>query len=208
MSTLSAGDDLASTPFSEWSNYKANTGDQSFGITTREFVMMRSVVFNNTPALDLQAIDFTVLGEVPVPTAPTTLLTDWTKALDFSGSAERALQVDSGNSFQALKMGGVNNNVPGTAPLRATPQVTPMLRPWATAVVFQVDGNSSNQHIWNLGEGSGSTDDNIYLRLDSSRNLYFGWGRTGSLNECQIAFNISTTQWYGVYIASTGERLG
>ena len=28
MSTLSTGDDIASTPFSEWSNNKANTGDQ------------------------------------------------------------------------------------------------------------------------------------------------------------------------------------
>ena len=49
-------------------------------------------------------------------------------------------------------------------------------RPWATACVFKIDGNSSNQHIWNQGEGAGDNDDNIYLRVDAAQNLYFGWG--------------------------------
>ena len=40
------------------------------------------------------------------------------------------------------------------------------VRPWATAVVFQSKNVTSNQHIWNSGEGAGSTDDNIYLRVD------------------------------------------
>jgi hypothetical protein len=78
-------------------------------------------------------------------------------------------------------------------------------RPWATAIVFKVDGNSSNQHIWNFGEGAGSTDDNIYLRLDSNRNLYFGWGRSGALNECAIG-QISANAWYAVYVGYDGTR--
>ena len=80
-------------------------------------------------------------------------------------------------------------------------------RPWATAVVFKSDTNATNQHIWNQGEGAGDSDDNIYLRIDASGNLYFGWGRTGSLNECKLLTSINSSTWYGVYIASTGQRL-
>ena len=184
MSTLSAGDDIASTPFSEWSNNKkVNTGDQGFGITTREFIMMRSVVFNNTPALDLQDIDFTVLGEVAIPSSG--LTTSWTKALDFSGSSERTQQVE--NNFYRCSHHDEwsQQHCHRTHYLRIHVE-RGYCRPWATAIVFSSDNNSSNQHIWNLGEGSGDNDDNIYLRVDSNRNLYFGWGRSGALNECSL----------------------
>ena len=82
-------------------------------------------------------------------------------------------------------------------------------RPWATAIVFKADRNSSNQHIWNSGEGSGSTDDNIYLRLDSNGQVYFGWGRQGAVNECKVTVvpHYSTGRYWGVYIAHKGQRL-
>ena len=74
--------------------------------------------------------------------------------------------------------------------------------------MFSSDNNSSNQHIWNQGEGTGSTDDNIYLRVDASRYLYFGWGRTGALNECSLGRLASGSgNWYGFYVGHTGERL-
>ena len=75
--------------------------------------------------------------------------------------------------------------------------------------VFKVDGHSSNQHIWNLGEGAGSTDDNIYLRVRfKSRNLYFGWGRDGSGEMNELYFGaLNTTTWYGCYIGFNGTRL-
>jgi len=81
------------------------------------------------------------------------------------------------------------------------------LLPWATAIVFKADGNNSNQHIWNHGEGSSSGDDNIYLRMSSGGQLYFGWGREGSsYNEKQLA-TVLANNWYGVYIAHNGTRL-
>jgi hypothetical protein len=82
-------------------------------------------------------------------------------------------------------------------------------RPWATAIVFRIDGHNSNQHIWNQGEGASSTDDNIYLRLSASRQLYFGWGRGGNNNECLIHNYLQTNagKWYGVYIAHNGVCL-
>mgnify|MGYP003335154628 CR=1 FL=1 len=78
-------------------------------------------------------------------------------------------------------------------------------RPWATACVFNSDGNASNQHIWNEGDGADSTDDNIYLRVDATGGLYFGWGRSGDLNECYLGL-VSAGTWTGVYIAHTGAR--
>ena len=78
--------------------------------------------------------------------------------------------------------------------------------PWLTSVVFKTDRNNSNQHIWNMGEGAGSTDDNIYLRHDASGNLYFGWGRGTSNNECLITSGLTSNQWYSVYVGFKGGR--
>ena len=131
--------------------------------------------------------------------------TPWTKALDFSGSSERAVQVNPNTTYNALRMNGLSATVPSNTTANYTSN-SGTARPWATAIVFKADFNSSNQHIWNSGEGSGSTDDNIYLRTDSNGILYFGWGRSGALNECRLGGQ-AITGWRGVYIASTGKRL-
>ena len=110
-------------------------------------------------------------------------------------------------------MGGLSNTV--TAPANSSSTTAYSTgRPWATAIVFKSDKNNSNQHIWNLGEGAGSTDDNIYLRTDSAGRLYFGWGRSGALNEClvrpqgtNVNWTVTSSNWYGVYIAHNGTRL-
>ena len=149
-------------------------------------------------------VDWTELSEINVPAPAPTTLTDWTKSLDFSGGNEHISQVNSSYLYAPLNMGNASSTV--SAPSTAGNTVSSG-HPWATSIVFQSDRNSSNQHIWNAGEGSGSTDDNIYLRQDASGNLYFGWGRSGALNECLIGSVTSTTDWYGVYIAFTGERL-
>jgi len=133
-----------------------------------------------------------------------TMVTPWTKALDFSGSNEHGKQVSNNSAVSPLQLQvGWTVNAPTTSG-----NTTDDLggRPWATAVVFKSDFNSSNQHIWNQGEGAGSTDDNIHLRTDSNGMLYFGWGRQGALNECRIS-NQAITGWRAVYIAHTGERL-
>ena len=132
--------------------------------------------------------------------------TSWNKALDFSGSAERLQQVDSSYFRAPLKMGGTNNQV--SAPATSGNTVASG-HAWATAIVFKVHTYNSNQHIWNLGEGTGSTDDNIYLRRSSDRRLYFGWGRDGDIAECEIAdISGSMSSWHAVYIAHNGTRYG
>jgi hypothetical protein len=144
----------------------------------------------------------TATDETPVSTNDT----PWTKALDFSGSNEHLKQVSNSTYINALRMGGKSVQVPVNADSTKTTNDS-NATPWATTVVFKADGNNSNQHIWNSGEGTATGNDNIYLRLDSSGNLYFGWGREGSgYNECRIAQNISSSAWYGVYVGHKGYR--
>ena len=199
--------DAETTAYADWEFNlpKAQSGDQGYGITSRDVV----VYFKASGAFDLDTanIDWSRLFEVAVPTPPPAILTPFTKALDFSGSAERAQQVSTSGSYNPVMMGNLSSQValPST-PGYTTPGSTSM--PWAVSCVFKLDQHNSNQHIWNVGEGSGSTDDNIYLRVDANRNLYFGWGRSGSLNEIRLTADIGTSHWYGVYIASNGARLG
>lgn len=154
-------------------------------------------------------IDTNNLNEYSEP-VPTTSLTNWNKALNFSGGSEHLAQVTTDSNRNALKMNGASSIV--AAPTAG--QTVTSGHPWATAIVFQTPNNTTNQHIWNLGEGAGTNDDNIYLRMTGSNGeLYFGWGRTGvGYNEYHIgnfggSYNQSTGQWWGIYIGFNGTRL-
>ena len=210
-SGLNISDDVTSTAYADWdSSYKIQTGDQGFGLTNVDVVMLGDgqTVGNSDQAdgaFNTTDVDWTALSEVAVPTPATGLTTNWTKALDFSGSAERTLQVENNSNRCPIMMGGISTTVLGSAVAGKT-TASGSGRPWATAIVFSPDNHNSNQHIWNLGEGTGSTDDNIYLRLSASGQIYFGWGRDGALNECYLG-NVASGSWYGLYLASTGERL-
>ena len=155
-------------------------------------------------AVDTQAdIATSGLSEHALPEGNST---DWNRAVDFSGGSERLEQVASHTNYMPIGMDGYS----ATAAANPTSGYTSnsfYSRPWATLITFNADGNSSNQHIWNMGEGSASTDDNIYLRMDANRNLYFGWGRSGALNECRIWSGMNTSLWWSVYIAHDGTRL-
>jgi len=134
------------------------------------------------------------------------ITTSWTKALDFSGSSERLLQVANSNIYSPIMMDGVTSTVVGGTAGSTSNDTNS--RPWHTAVVFSSDNHNSDQYIWCQGEGTANGEDNIYLRVDSSRNLYFGWGRNSSRNECSLGTLASGSgNWYGIYVASTGERL-
>jgi len=135
-----------------------------------------------------------------------TMLTSWNKALDFSGGSEYAKQVSNYSYTNALSMGFTGTTVPvNTIDVSKTSNHF-YSRPWAISTVFKLDGNNSNQHIWNYGEGASSTADNIYLRTDQWNALYFGWGRDGAKNEYLISTNLGTAAWYGIYIAHKGAR--
>ena len=137
--------------------------------------------------------------------------TPWTKALDFSGSSEHLKQVSSSLFINPLQMGGLANTVDlGTASQGDTSNNT-SARPWAIAFVFKSDGYAGNQMVWNQGEGSTSGDDNIFVNVTANGTVNLGWGRAGAgngYNQCRIATNISSSQWYGISIAHNGVRLG
>ena len=123
--------------------------------------------------------------------------------------SEHAAKVSVWNGASPLSLESVSIEIAPPATIGNTANAT-YARPWATAIVFQHDGNNSNQHIWNSGEGAGSTDDNVYLRIDGTGTVWFGWGRQGSLNECLVAnlgTTINTNHYYGVYVGYNGTRL-
>jgi hypothetical protein len=175
--------------YSCYENYAAQSGDLPLVMATKS---------GGTMTLSMSGISL-----VDIPAEPVTILTPWTKALDFSGSSERAQMVNTQSNSNPMMMSGTAATT-STASAGDTSSDS-NARPWATSVVFKADGNNSNQHIWNLGEGSGG--DNIYLRIDGSRGLHFGWGRDGALNECKIHNYLPLTMWCGVYIGFTGTRL-
>lgn len=159
---------------------------------------------------DISAADISTIT-TPAPSA--TNLTPWTKALDFSGGAEHLKQVTQSTGSNALRMNGLSQLAAANSDSSKTSSDT-YSRPWATAIVFQTPNNTSNQHIWNSGEGTSTGSDNIYLRMSGSNGeLYFGWGREGvGYNEYHIgnfggSYNQSTGQWWGIYISHDGTRL-
>ena len=146
---------------------------------------------------------------ITTPTPAPSNDTSWTKALDFNGASEHTKQVSNSMYAQPLQMAGLANTVSGHSTQGYTSD-SASSRPWATVVVFKSDGYNGGQFIWNQGEGSSSSsNDNISLFLDGSGNLTLAWGRSADgYNQCRIATNISSSTWYAVYAASTGERLG
>jgi len=137
---------------------------------------------------------------------PGTTDTSWNKAIDFKGSNKYAVQVSNDSGVNPWMQSQYSVTVAGNSTLGHTAIGT--ARPWACAIVFKIDGNNSNQHIWNAGEGGGDTDDNIYLRLSANRQLFFGWGRdVGGKNELYVGTAAFTSRWYAVYVGHTGERL-
>jgi len=151
------------------------------------------------------ALTSSEITKIDIPAAPAdTMVTSWAKALDFSGSSERAVMVSNSWAYNPMQMGATSNTV--SAPTAG--KTVSIGYPWATTCVFNRDAVNSNQHIWNMGEGAGSTDDNIYIRTSGySGALYFGWGRQGAVNEHLISTSLGSAAWYGVYIGFNGRRL-
>ena len=200
--------------YQNWSSSsKVQTGDQGFGITGLDVMFKGFPVSGSTDTTDADDIDWTALSEISVPVASTVNTTNWTKAIDFSGSNEHLKQVSNLSFANALRLDHMAVAI--AAPTLTTKTSSAYhAKPWATSVVFDIDNNTSNQVIWNQGGGANNGNTNIYLKVNNKR-LYFGWGKEGTgYNECTImplpsAPNgyLGHTAWYGVYIAHNGTRL-
>ena len=205
----SSTDNAATTTYSDWNGAgKQDTGNQGYGITNAE-IAIRFNNYSSASDFDANEIDWGHLYEVSIPVTQTTT-TPWTKAVDFSGGSEYLSKANDWFGTNPLLMDKTSLVIaaPGTAGNTANASSS---RPWATAIVFQSKNVTSNQHIWNSGEGAGSNDDNIYLRVAGvNGDLYFGWGRQGAVNEVligNIGGSANSTHWWGIYIASNGTRL-
>ena len=187
-----------------------NGGTFNRRVTRNGFTSGGSVTLTLAVKGSTMDIGTTGLNEFEPADPPVSIVTPWTKALDFSGSAERTQQVSTNFSYNPVMMNGVSSQVPMPAAGAGNTATSSTAQPWATAMVFKPDYNTSNQHIWNVGEGNvSSSSDNIYVRLSSGGALYFGWGRSGELNECYIGsiFNqIQNNEWIGLYVAHNGAR--
>ena len=161
--------------------------------------------FCSSPGTDTMDISLSGISETANPTT-SPIVTDWDKAVDFSGTSEHLLKASLFNATSPLAMQRVAVTVAPPSTVGETADAA-YASPWATAVVFKHDGNNSNQYIWNsAGAGNG---DNIYLRMDSAGTVWFGWGRPLALNECEVT-NLGTTtntnHWHGIYVGYNGTR--
>ncbi len=205
--TASSSYDASTDAYVNWdANSKVQTGEQGYGITTIDPYFFWTAMPDNDTGFDYSDVDWTGLTEIAVPAA-VTIDTPFDKAIDFSGGNEHLKQTNTHQNVNPLAMSNLGVSVSHNGNTAKT-SANSNSRPWAITTIFQSDRNSSNMHIWNYGEGSGSTDDNIYLRQDASGNIYFGWGRSGSLNECKIYDQSysQTSDWFGVYIGYSGYR--
>ena len=96
---------------------------------------------------------------------PMSYTTSWTKAIDFSGSGENLSQSSTSMYQQPLQMQGLASVVGMGSKTSGTSNANGS-SPWAVSIVFKHDGSNTTQHIWNQGEGAGTGDDNIFLKLD------------------------------------------
>lgn len=170
-----------------------------------------TVTIANSYGSSVGSLELTITNEdAPV----NTIVTPWTKAVDFSSGGNEHLRHNSGYA-------AVNSNNGNPLAISSGTYITknanhlytatsPDSRPWASTVVFKADGHNSLQTIWNNGEGFFSGGDNFGLEIDGNNTLWFYWGH-GSLtyssyNRCSVAINIDTSKWHGVYIAHKGGR--
>ena len=158
----------------------------------------------NTTGFDITDVDWTALSEVSIPAPAATLTTNWTKAVDFSGSAERMQQEGGGNvTGNPLQQNGTGIAMPASGQTASSGDA----RPWAVSCVFRYDGHNSNQVIWAQAEGTGGTDDNIMLSVNADGKLVFQQGRDSAYSTKELS-SISPNTWYGLYIDYNGFRTG
>ena len=176
-----------------WSMSRVLTGQA----TESKSIVMASAA--STPDITL-----TNLSEYALPSVSSNT-TSWTKAIDFTPTSEYLHQLHTGNSLNALRMGGQGNTVLAHSTNTAMTTDSTDGRPWATTIVFKPGFQTGGQYVWNMGHGSANNKDNLAVRT-SSNWLYFSWGRDAYQSICQIDSNLPANEWYGLYIAFKGQR--
>ena len=146
---------------------------------------------------------FTITATDVVPVS--TLLTNWTKAVQMSGAYEYMKQVSTSNQHVPIQMAGYSQTVnAATAGKTSADQDS---RAWnATSVFYYTNNKVAN--IWSVGEGQGlsvGNKDVISLQMYSGK-LVFNWGRNGAYFRGTSQMNFIFSNWYGIYMSHDGMR--
>ena len=201
----------------------ASNKDQTGGSTPYGFPNLDVGIFygKNSGAAPNNEFDFSLvtwptLYVISLPQNPG-IITPWDKAIEFNASSEYLSQVNPTVGGVPMMMGGAGGPSFGgvSAPTTIGHTTSDLAgRPWATTVVFKLNGLNANAHIWNFGEGGSSGDNNIYLAVKNATtstaaaDLKFAWGQHGEGHNVLTGGDIVLEQdvWYGIYIAYNGAR--
>ena len=207
-SAITAGDE-STVRYGNWSSYKAQTGEQGYGITQLDVMFLAYNSWGATSEFDTAEIDWTELSEIAIPVAAASSTTPYSKAVDFGSSTNAWSKMVSNNSgWPTLRMNGWASGVSANSFDAAKTSNSSTAFPWLTSVVFQpvASGPSAGGRIWSVGGGHQSSDYNITLH-QKGNDIYFYWGYvSGSFIEFRVLENVDPTKWYGVYIAHKGGR--
>ena len=199
---VTGSSDVITTPYSDWTTgHKGDVGTLDVAnISSIDIVILG---LGSTTALNTDDVDWTVVTKI---SAPVNNLSTWTKAIDFTSTNHNLSKIQTTNFSSPISQ-ELNTTVDEPVTLGNT-STDSNCRGWATSVVFNVDGDTASQYIWNQGDGVGNA--NIYLKYinnSGSGNLFFGWSdSTSTPNEMYIGL-ASTNIWTGVYIGYNGTRL-
>jgi hypothetical protein len=176
--------------YSCYENYAEQSGDLPLVMATKS---------GGTMTLTMSGISV-----IDIPDAPSSSLTSWDYAIDFSGNAERMEGVNPSNGNNPLRQVGQGVSMPNDITKTSN---SIYARPWATSIVFRHDGHNSDQFIWCQSEGAGSGDDTIGLKVNASDVVSLVWGRDGAWSQKDIGIFLPNF-WYGLYIDYNGFRSG
>jgi len=146
---------------------------------------------------------FTITATDVAPVS--TLLTNWTKAVQMSGAYEYMKQVSTSSHYVPVQMAGYSQTV--NAATVGKTSADQDSRAWNTASVFYYTNNKV-ANIWSCGEGQGlsvANRDVISLQMYSGK-LVFNWGRNGAYLRGTSTTNFLTSGWYGIYMSHDGMR--
>ena len=202
---VTGSSDVITTTYSDWTTgHKGEIGTQSYVINSIDIVILG---IGSTTAFNTDDVDWTVVKKIIIPYTVGLTDTTWSKAIDFTSTTQNLSKQNTGSSSCPIHQ----TSQGGAISISSTPGYTSTgtyTKPWATSVIFKVDGATSNQYIWN--QGTTTSQPNIYLRYinnSGSHELYFGWsGDNLELNEIYIGL-VNINIWSGVYIGYTGAKL-
>ena len=153
------------------------------------------------------ALQTSGISKIDIPVASSTGSTSWGSSINFSGSNEYLKQENPSFSTVPMLMNGYINATSHNSTSGYTSNDT-SARPWVTSVVFKPSASrTADEYIWNIGESELSYNSkNIFLKINSSNEVYFGWGaHNGYTLECLIG-TVTSSNWYGVSVAFSGAQ--